>query len=205
MYILTLKDTCFWLRKSWFQGFKSGINITEQKQMTHQINPLIKILLILACSTTWLPVFLPKIGQSQTQISRIYTFSIFSEIRKNGNPAFEYVKPWVILLHSPKYFGRATTGTCPFGPRKMGTQNQVFAHFGGENFWNSKIFFLQISLFLGPIDDINNIFSPGLPFWLYSDSQFWARILDPNLEMAAVPKRLGLGPKFFRQVDHHTG
>ena len=33
-----------------------------------------------------------------------------------------------------------------------------------------KFSFLQISLFLGQIDGINNIFSSGLPFWLYRDS-----------------------------------
>ena len=33
-----------------------------------------------------------------------------------------------------------------------------------------KFFFLQISLFIGPIDGTNNIFLSGLPFRLYSDS-----------------------------------
>ena len=33
-----------------------------------------------------------------------------------------------------------------------------------------KFFFLQISLFVGPIDGICNIFSPGVPFWLNSES-----------------------------------
>ena len=68
-----------------------------------------------------------------------------------------------------------------------------------------KIFFLQICLFLGPIDAINNIFSPGLPFWLNSKSQFCAIILDPNVRRATVPRRLGPGPKFFHQADPHTG
>ena len=52
--------------------------------------------------------------------------------------------------------------------------------FGVKNPEIQKFFFLQISLFLGPIDDINNIFSPDLPFWLYCESWFWAIILDPN-------------------------
>ena len=74
---------------------------------------------------------------------------------------------------------------------------------GVKNSEIQNFFLLQISLFLGPIDGPNNIFWSGLPFWLYGDSYFWARILDSNLEMAAVPKQLGLGPKFFHQMDHH--
>ena len=42
--------------------------------------------------------------------------------------------------------------------------------FGGKNSENQKNFFLQISIFLGPIDGINDIFLSGLPFWLYSES-----------------------------------
>ena len=42
--------------------------------------------------------------------------------------------------------------------------------FGQKNSEIQKFFFLQISLFWGPIDDINNIFSPGVPFWLNSES-----------------------------------
>ena len=33
-----------------------------------------------------------------------------------------------------------------------------------------KFFFLQFSIFLGPIDGTNDIFCSGLPFWLYSES-----------------------------------
>ena len=40
---------------------------------------------------------------------------------------------------------------------------------GVKNSEIQKFFFLQISLFLGPIDGPNNIFWWGLPFWLYSD------------------------------------
>ena len=68
------------------------------------------------------------------------------------------------------YFGWGRGGTCPFGSRREGPQNDVFARFGGEKFRKSKIFFLQISIFLGPIDGINDIFLSGLPFWLYSES-----------------------------------
>ena len=32
-----------------------------------------------------------------------------------------------------------------------------------------KIFFLQISLFIGAIDGINNIFFSGVPFLVYND------------------------------------
>ena len=41
---------------------------------------------------------------------------------------------------------------------------------GVKNPENQKFFFLQISIFLGPIDGINDIFWSGLPFWLYSES-----------------------------------
>ena len=48
-------------------------------------------------------------------------------------------------------------------------KNHVFAHFGAEKNRNSKIFFLQISLFVGPIDGINNIFFSEVTYWLYKD------------------------------------
>ena len=41
---------------------------------------------------------------------------------------------------------------------------------GVKNSENEKVFFLQIILFLGPIDGINNIFLSGAPFLLYSDN-----------------------------------
>ena len=41
---------------------------------------------------------------------------------------------------------------------------------GVKNSENQNFFFLQISIFLGPIDGINDIFLSGLPFWLYSES-----------------------------------
>ena len=69
-----------------------------------------------------------------------------------------------------KNFGGGSGGTPRFAPRQQGPQNDVFAHFGGKKIRNSKFFFLQICLFLGPIDAISNIFSPGLPFWLNSKS-----------------------------------
>ena len=42
--------------------------------------------------------------------------------------------------------------------------------FGEKNSEIQKFFFLQISLFIGPIGGTNNIFLLGLPFWLYSNS-----------------------------------
>ena len=68
-------------------------------------------------------------------------------------------------------------------------KNRFLPILGWKNSEIQNFFFLQISLFIGPIGGSNNIFLLGLRFWLQSDSQFWARILDPNLEMAAVPKR----------------
>ena len=41
---------------------------------------------------------------------------------------------------------------------------------GQKNFKIPKFFFLQISLFMGPIDGTNDIFLSGLPFRLYSNS-----------------------------------
>ena len=60
--------------------------------------------------------------------------------------------------HRPKNFGRETSGKIPFGPWREGPKKDVFAHFGGEKSRKSKFFFLQISIFLGPIDGINDIF-----------------------------------------------
>ena len=61
----------FLCQKSYFQGFKSGLNVIEQKQMSLQINPLVKILLVLAFGAIWQPMFMPLVGKSQMQISRI--------------------------------------------------------------------------------------------------------------------------------------
>ena len=41
---------------------------------------------------------------------------------------------------------------------------------GQKIFEIQKFFFPQISLFIGPIDGLSNIFWSGLPFWLYIDS-----------------------------------
>ena len=40
---------------------------------------------------------------------------------------------------------------------------------GRKNFEIQKFFFLQISIFVGPIDGINNIFFSGVPFLVYND------------------------------------
>ena len=48
-------------------------------------------------------------------------------------------------------------------------KNHVFAHLGAEKNRNSNFFFLQISLFVGPIDGINNIFFSEVTYWLYKD------------------------------------
>ena len=67
------------------------------------------------------------------------------------------------------------------------------------------LFLSQISLFIGLIDGISNIFSFDQSYWLYSE--FYLRagillILDPNTKMAAVPVWLGPGPKFLWHRDH---
>ena len=69
-----------------------------------------------------------------------------------------------------KNLGRGSGGTCPFSPRNEGIQNEVFRPFWGEKVEIQKFFLLPISHFLGPIDGLNNIFLPGLLFWLYSHS-----------------------------------
>ena len=61
----------FLCQKSYFQGFKSELNVIEQKQMTLQINPLVKILLVQACGAIWQPIFMPLVGKRRMQISRI--------------------------------------------------------------------------------------------------------------------------------------
>ena len=95
---------------------------------------------------------------------------IYLTIRKNGVPDLEYVVPWVSLLHSTKNFDRATTGTCRLGPRCKGTQKPCFCPFwGGKKIEIQNFFFLQISLFVGPIDGINNIFFSEVTYWLYKD------------------------------------
>ena len=61
-------------------------------------------------------------------------------------------------------------GALPFwDPDIRVPENHVFAHFGAENFEIQKFFFLQISIFVGPIDGINNIFFSEVPYWLYKD------------------------------------
>ena len=41
--------------------------------------------------------------------------------------------------------------------------------FGVKNPEIQKFFFLQISLFVGPIDGVNNIFFSEVPYWLHND------------------------------------
>ena len=55
-------------------------------------------------------------------------------------------------------------------PGRKAPKTTFLPIFGVKNPEIQKFFFLQISLFLGPIDGINNIFSPGVPFWLNSES-----------------------------------
>ena len=90
--ILYTKNYYFLHRKTCFQGFKSGLNVIVQKQMTHQIDPLIKNLIVLSTSATWWPVYMPKESKDHIRNSRIYAFSIFSKIRKNTRLDFKYVK-----------------------------------------------------------------------------------------------------------------
>ena len=65
-----LKNAYFGGQKSCFHSLKSGLNIIVQKQTARQINPLTKILYILASSITWQPVFMPKKGKEQSVFSR---------------------------------------------------------------------------------------------------------------------------------------
>ena len=69
-----------------------------------------------------------------------------------------------------KKFWRGQWGHTPFWPPAARPPKRGFCPFWGRKIPKSKIFFLQISHILGPIDGINNIFSPGVPFWLYSES-----------------------------------
>ena len=55
-------------------------------------------------------------------------------------------------------------------PSRWALKMRFLPILGVKNSEIQKFFLLQISLFLGPIDGPNNIFLPGLPFWLYSDS-----------------------------------
>ena len=94
-------------------------------------------------------------------------------------------------------------GGCPlFDPRH---ENHILAILAKKSFEIPKFFLPQISLLIGPIDGIINIFSLEQPYWLYNN--FYLRagillILDPNTKMAAVPVWLGPGPKFLWHRDH---
>ena len=48
-------------------------------------------------------------------------------------------------------------------------KNRFLPILGRKNFEIQKFFFLQISLFVGPIDGINNIFFSEEPYWLHRD------------------------------------
>ena len=92
-----------------------------------------------------------------------------------------------------------------FDPRH---ENHILAILAKKSFEIPKFFLPQISLFIGPIDGISNIFSLDQPYWLYSD--FYLRagillILDPKTKMAAVPLWLGSGPNFLHHRDHQDG
>ena len=55
-------------------------------------------------------------------------------------------------------------------PGVRALKNRFLPILGEKNFEIQNFFFLQISLFLGPIDGISNIFSSSVPFWLNSES-----------------------------------
>ena len=121
--------------------------------------------------------------------------------------------PGFWICCSLSYFGELNTkslagavGAHPFlAPRSKAPKTTILPILRRKILEIQNFFLLQISLFIGPIDGINNNFLLGLPFWGYGDFSFWARILDPNFQMATVPKRLGAGPKFFHQADPHAG
>ena len=73
--------------------------------MTHQIDPLIKTLLLLASGATWWPVYMPKEGKNQKESEEKYGKLIYSTIRKKGVPNLGYVDPWVLLVHPNQKFG----------------------------------------------------------------------------------------------------
>ena len=69
-----------------------------------------------------------------------------------------------------KILVRAVGAHAHLAPGVRALKNEFLPIFGVKNSENQKFFFPQISLFLGPIDGPNNIFSWGLAFWLYSKS-----------------------------------
>ena len=83
---------------------------------------------------------------------------------------------WICCTLS--YFASLTTkiwagavGAHPFlAPGSRSPKTMILSILGVKNPEIQKNFFLQISLFLGPIDGINIIFSSGVPVWLHSDS-----------------------------------
>ena len=58
--------------------------------MTHQIDPLIKALIVLSSSATWWPVYMPKEGKNHIRNSRWY-LSI-SNYLDNANGTFKKKK-----------------------------------------------------------------------------------------------------------------
>ena len=90
----------------------------------------------------------------------------------------EKLCPRFWICCSLSYFASPTTkilagavGAHPllaFGAKAL--KNRFLPIFGRKKSEIQKFFFLQISLFIGPIDGTNNIFLSGLPVWLYSIS-----------------------------------
>ena len=95
---------------------------------------------------------------------------IFSKIRKKVIPVLKYVEHKVILQYSPKDYGRELMGKIVMAHGVKAPKMTFLPILGVKNSENQNFFFLQISIFLGPIDGINDIFWSGLPFWLYSES-----------------------------------
>ena len=83
---------------------------------------------------------------------------------------------WICCLLS--YFGGLTTkiwagavgAHAHSAPGMRAPKTRFLAVLGAKKIEIQKFFLLPISHFLGPIDGLNNIFLPGLLFWLYSHS-----------------------------------
>ena len=97
---------------------------------------------------------------------------------------------WICCLLS--YFPSPTTkilagavGAHPllaFGVKAL--KNRFLPIFGWKKSEIQQFFFLQISLFIGPIDGINNTFFSEVPYWLHKDFQLRPRNhLDPRPEL----------------------
>ena len=87
-------------------------------------------------------------------------------------------------------------------------ENHILTILAKKSFEIPNFFLPQISLFIGPIDGISNIFSLDQPYWLYSDFYLIAGILlilDPKTKMASAPLWLGSDPNFLHHRDLQDG